>query len=171
MNTLAINSNIISQLLAGLYMLKSCIDLCPENEWNEKHKDYPFSQVVFHTLFDCDYHLCDYEKEFKEQKFHIENLTIFDDYEELEDRIPTKVYEKIFITEYFEHCKIKVEAIIKDKTLEDMLEPKSDVRKNMTKIERYLNLIRHIQHHAAQLGLRLQSITGKEMDWVSRGIK
>ena len=51
-----------------------------------------------------------------------------------------------------------------------MLEPKSDVWKNMTKIERYLNSIRHIQHHAAQLGLRLQFITGKEMDWLSRGI-
>jgi hypothetical protein len=40
---------LVSQLLAGLYMLKGCIDRCPEEEWNERHKDYPFSQVVFHT--------------------------------------------------------------------------------------------------------------------------
>ena len=151
-------------------MLKNCIDRCPNNEWNKKHNDYPFSQVVFHTLFDCDYNLCDNEKEFKEQLFHINNTTIFDDYEELEDKKTIKVYGKIFINEYYEHCKKKTEAKIQNKTLENMLEPKSDVWKNMTKIERYLNSIRHIQHHAAQLGLRLQFITGKEMDWLSRGI-
>ncbi len=28
---------IASQLLAGLHMLKDCIDRCPEKEWNERH--------------------------------------------------------------------------------------------------------------------------------------
>ena len=105
-----INSNIISQIFASLYMLKNCIDRCPNNEWNKKHNDYPFSQVVFHTLFDCDYNLCDNEKEFKEQLFHINNTTIFDDYEELEDKKTIKVYGKIFINEYYELCKKKTEA-------------------------------------------------------------
>jgi hypothetical protein len=170
MDAQVINSNITSQILASLYMLKSCIDRCPENEWNEKHNDYPFSQVVFHTLFDFDYLLCDYEEELKVQKFHIVNVEIFNGYEELENRKPTKLYERIFINEYYEHCINKVEVKIKQKTLENLLEPKSDVWKKMTKVERYLNIIRHIQHHAGQLGLRLQFITGKEMEWVSRGI-
>ena len=169
MNAFAINSSIISQLKAGLFTLKNCIDLCPENEWNEKHNDYPFSQVVFHTLFFCDYYLCDYDSEFKEQKFHKENILIFDDYEEMKDGMPTKLYEKVFILEYYQHCKNKVEKTIRNKTLESLIELKSDVTKNMTKIERYLNLIRHIQHHSAQLGLQLQYVSGKEMDWVRRG--
>lgn len=169
MDDRVINSNIISQLLASLYMLKNCIDLCPITEWNEKHNDYPFSQVVFHTLFDCDYNLCDTELEFKEQYFHKANTTIFDDYEELEASKAIKVYGKIFINEYYDHCRIKTIATIEIETFRNMLESNSDVRKNMTKLERYLNSIRHIQHHAAQLGLRLQFITGKEMDWISRG--
>jgi len=169
MNTFAINSSIMSQLFASLHTLKNCIDSCPGSEWNERHNDYPFSQVVFHALFDCDYNLCDYKKEFREQKFHIENETVFDDYEELEDRKPTKVYENTFSNKYYEQGKkIKGEARIQTKTLDDILELEADVQKNMTKLKRYINSIRHIQHHAAQLGLRLQFITGKEMDWVSR---
>lgn len=171
MKTSAIYSCIISQMQAALHMLKSCIDRCPDNEWNEKRGDYPFSQVVFHALFDCDYHLCDHKKDLKEQIFHIENATIFSDYEELEERMATRVYEKAFISGYHEHCKMKVEEKINGATLEEMLEPNSDVRGNMTKMERYLNTTRHIQHHAAQLGLRLQFVTGEEMDWVSRGIE
>ena len=158
-----------SQLLAGLYMLKDCIDRCPEKEWNEIHRDYPFSQVVFHTLFDCDYHLCDNDEDFKEQIFHRKNRESFDDYEELEDRIPQHLYERDFINRYYLHCREKVVSAIETKTYTDLTIPNADVRKNMTKLERYVNLIRHLQHHTAQLGLRLQLATGEEMDWIARG--
>jgi len=158
-----------SQLLAALYMLKDCIDRCPEKEWNESHNDYPFSQVVFHALFDCDYHLCDTPEELKEQVFHKKNKQSFADYGELEEQIPLHLYERDFINQYYEYCRAKVTSVIEAKTYEELIIPNSDVRKNMTKLERYINTIRHTQHHAAQLGLRLQFITGKEMEWTSRG--
>ena len=146
---------IASQLLAGLSMLKDCIDRCPEKEWNERHKDYPYSQVVFHTLFDCDYHLCDNDAEFKDQIFHRNNRAAFGDYEELEDRMPPRLPERDFIDRYYEHCREKVVSAV---------EPKTDAR-----LERYVNLIRHMQHHTAQLGFRLQVVTGQEMAWIARG--
>ena len=158
-----------SQLLAGLYMLKDCIDRCPATEWHERHNDHPFAQVVFHTLFDCDYHLCDDDAEFKEQIFHRKNRENFGDYEELEDRIPQHLQERDFINRYYEHCRGKVASVIETKTSTDVIIPNADVRRNMTKLERYVNLIRHLQHHVAQLGLRLQFTTGKEMDWIARG--
>jgi hypothetical protein len=160
---------LVSQTLAGLAMLKDCIDRCPEKEWNERHNDYPFSQVVFHALFDCDYHLCDHDEELATQIFHRENRAIFADYEELEDRIPRHLYERDFIDAYYEHCRAKAISTIEAKSAADLLVPKTDVRKNMTRLERYVNLIRHLQHHAAQLGLRLQFSTGKEMEWIGRG--
>jgi len=158
-----------SQLLAALYMLKDCMDRCPEKDWNERHNDYPFSQVVFHALFDCDYNLCDNDEELKEQIFHKENRGSFADYGELEEQIPEHLYERDFINRYYDYCREKVVAVIEGKTNADIVIPNSDVRKNMTKLERYVNTIRHTQHHAAQLGLRLQFITEKEMDWISRG--
>ena len=160
---------IASQLLAGLSMLKDCIDRCPEKEWNERHKDYPFSQVVFHTLFDCDYHLCDNDAEFKDQIFHRNNRAAFGDYEELEDRMPPRLPERDFIDRYYEHCREKVVSVVEPKTGADLAVPNADVRRNMTRLERYVNLIRHMQHHTAQLGFRLQVVTGQEMAWIARG--
>ena len=158
-----------SQLLAGLDMIKDCIDRCPAAEWNESHNDYPFSQIVFHTLSDCDYNLCDNEEEWKEQAFHRENREFFPDYENIEDLILQNAYERKFINRYYDHCREKVVQVIEAKTRADLEVPNADICRNMTKLERYVNCIRHVQHHTAQLGLRLQFITGKEMEWISRG--
>ena len=139
------------------------------NEWNKSHNDYPFCQVIFHTLFDCDYSLSVNVVEFKDQKFHKLNRASFRDYAELEVSWPTELYEKQFLDGYYEHCVEKVVATLSKSTADDLLAPDSDIYKNMMRMERYINAIRHIQHHAAQLGLRLQISTGKEMDWISRG--
>ncbi len=161
--------DIASQMLAGLNMLKDCINRCPEQEWNERHNDYPFSQVVFHTLFDCDYNLSSNELEFKQQDFHEKNKEWFDDYEELEDKIKKNLYDREFINRYYDYCKEKVTSVLEKNLNLNLMTPNSDIYKNMTKLERYINAIRHIQHHSTQLGFRLQLVTGKEMGWSSRG--
>ena len=160
---------IASQMLAGLYMLKDCIDRCPEKEWDERHDDYHFSQVVFHILFDCDYILSDSEEEFGGQVFHKNNSDVFADYEELMDLKRQHLFDRNFINSYYEYCTKKVENSMQERNDADLTIPNMDIYKNMTKLERYINAIRHIQHHTAQLGLRLQFITGIEMDWTSRG--
>ena len=157
-----------SQMLAALSMLGDCIDRCPEMEWNEAHGDHPFSQVVFHTLFDCDHGLCDSDGEFREQEFHQAQRRSFGDYDELEDRRLSTLPGRDFINLYLEHCRGRVASVLETRTHDDLITPNSDVYRNMTRIERYMNLIRHVQHHAAQLGLRLQLITESEMDWVGR---
>jgi hypothetical protein len=164
----ALSYGLKSQLLASLYMLKDCIDRCPDKEWNERHNDYPFSQIIFHTLFDCDLNLSENEEELKEQIFHRENRQEYGNYEELDDRIKENLYERIFITKYYKHCLVKIEEKLKNRTSDELLLPNSDFYKSMTKMERYVNCIRHTQHHVAQLGLRLQFITGKEMDWIGK---
>jgi len=168
MNTADINISIISQMKASLSMLKNCIQLCPDSEWEKDHNDYPFCQIVFHTLFDCDYSLCDYESELKDQDIHIKYAQIFGDYRELIEQIPTKMADKAFIKEYFMHCYSKTELKINDKSLEDLIIRNADVTKSMTKLERYINSIRHIQHHSAQLGLQLQYLSGHEMEWIGK---
>ena len=156
-------------MIASLVMFKDCIDRCPQTQWNESHKDFPFSQVAFHTLFDCDYVFSENAEELKEQDFHRKNRNTFGEYEELEGKIAQRLYEHDFINAYYEYCKVKSISAISKKTLDEMMAPKSDVYKTMTKMERYMNAIRHVQHHTAQLGLRLQFITGIEMEWIGRG--
>ena len=166
-NTLA--HGLASQMLASLYTLQDCIDRCPPKEWNETHNDYPFSQVVFHTIFDCDLSLSNDIDELKGQLFHTKNKQIFENYEELGDKTKHKLYEVEFLNEYLKHCIKKIQEVVESQSNDKLLIEKNDYYKNMTKAERYINAIRHIQHHSAQLGLRLQYLTKEEMNWISRG--
>ncbi len=164
-----INDSLVSQFNASLKTLENCIDACPLEEWNKSHGDYPFSQVVFHTLFYCDFYLSENEEAFKKQEFHRNHKETFADYEELEYKLPVHLYDKDFIKEYLEYCKKKILIEVKDLRIEDLLNVREESIKKMSKLELYIYVIRHIQHHAAQLGLRLQFLIKKEMEWVSRG--
>lgn len=165
----AIVRALVSQLLAALKTLKECVDRCPDAEWNERHGDHPFSQVAFHALFGCDLDLSGSEEELKAQTFHADNREAFADYEDLEDRPQVRLYKRDFLARYYEFCREKAVSALEPASVADLLIPNSDYWKNMTRLERYVNCMRHTQHHAAQLGLRLQLLTGTEMEWHSRG--
>jgi hypothetical protein len=164
-------SGIEKQLLAALATLKACIENCPKDQLNERHGDYPFSQVAFHALFYFDFYLSDSEAEFFAQDFHVRNKAIFDDYEELEYRLPVKVYTHPFLMEYVDHCKKKIGDMTRNATENSLKEDSVMWKGKISKMELYIYTLRHTQHHAAQLGLRVQFLTGKEMDWVGSGWK
>jgi len=158
---------IISQMTATLDTLNYCIETCPDSEWQKAHKDAPFSQVVFHTLFYTDFYLGRDTVPFKEQPFHLRHKDIFKDYEEMENKIPENRYEKPFCLEYLAFCKAKLKTTVEAESAETLAgESGIDFRK-IRRAELYVYNMRHIQHHAAQLGLRIQMITGKEMPWFS----
>ena len=163
------NNAVINQTKAALCTLSQCISSCPETQWNEPHGDYPFSQVVFHTLFFTDYYLEHDESSFKEQAFHRENREFFGDYEELEWKEPVNLYERRQCEVYLEFCIDKCEATLQADDPETLKGPSGFSTKLFSRAELYIHLIRHIQHHAAQLGLRLQLITGNELPWVNSG--
>ena len=160
-----------NQLMSAVSTLAYCIGNCPETEWNESHGDYPFSQVVFHTLFFTDFYMHRDESSFKDQAFHQENSEYFRDYEELQERIPVHLYDRGQCEAYLKFCIDKCEATLRADTLKTLLGPSGFSFKPFTRAELYVYVIRHIQHHAAQLGLRLQRISGREMPWISSGWK
>jgi hypothetical protein len=129
------------QLKASLHTLGHVIETCPDSEWQKEHGDAPFSQVVFHALFN--------------------------DYEEMEDREPVHRYEKGFCRDYLAHCLSKVDAIMATETLESLAGESGVDFRHCNRMELYIYGERHIQHHAAQLGLRIQQVSGIEMKWVS----
>jgi len=162
-----VKSLILHQMTASIDTLKYCIESCPESEWQEAHKDAPFSQVIFHALFYTDFYLGRDSVPFKEQPFHISHKDIFLDYEEMEDKIPEHLYEKTFCLEYLAHCLAKLRATVEAETADSFAgESGIDFRK-ISRAELYVYNMRHIQHHAAQLGLRIQMVAGKEMPWFS----
>ncbi|AEC01389.1 DinB family protein [Parasphaerochaeta coccoides] len=155
-----------NQMLAALSVLNQCINNCPHDEWNKSHNDSPFSQVLWHVLFYADLYLSTSISEFKSQVFHREHENIFRGYEELEWRKPEKTYTRDEIILYYDFCRNKIKEYF-TRIHENDLYKKSN-HKNMTMIEALIEITRHIQHHAAQLGLRVQQITGKELEWINK---
>jgi hypothetical protein len=91
---------------------------------------------------------------------------MFKDYEELEYRKAENLYTKGEIDNYMIFCTEKIENMYNNENIE--LNNK-DNTKNLSFMELSIYITRHIQHHAAQLGLRIQQITGKELKWISSG--
>jgi len=160
-----------NQFGAALGSLKYCIENCPDDGWQQAQGDYPFSQVVFHTLFYADFYLSESLEAFKAQDFHLRNETLFTDYEELSDRLPVNLYSKAQCLSYLHHCAERCFLVFSGND-DDDLSGRPLTRPELgTGLELHLYSIRHIQHHTAQLALRLQFLTGKEMPWFFSGWK
>ena len=164
---IGIRDSLSHQLKAALNTLGHVIESCPDTEWQKEHGDAPFSQAVFHTLFYADVYLGRDSMPFKDQPFHKLHSDAFADYEEFEDRKPIRLYEKAFCQDYFKFCIDKVDAMLESETLESFAGESGIDFRHCNRMELYIYGVRHIQHHAAQLGLRIQQINGKEMKWVS----
>lgn len=162
-------SSYLNQYLAALCTLKLCADNCPDSHWEGLVHGHKFCQAVFHTLFFTDVYLGPNLGDFREQPFHRENAKHFADYEELEDRKPVRVYTREFIDRYIGHCRQKAERAINVETEESLAGASGFDWLKMTRAEIYPYNIRHIQHHAAQLILRMRIDGTYQAGWVKSG--
>jgi hypothetical protein len=167
----SINSMLLKQFEASMCMLWQSITNCPKDEWNEEHKDAPFSQVIFHVLFYTDFYLEKNDNTIKNQEYHMKHKEMFKDYEELEAKKAINTYTKTEIDDYFGFCLKKGCEVISSEDSKSFYGDSGISFRKCSRLELYIYLIRHIQHHAAQLGLRVQQITGKELQWVGAGWK
>lgn len=138
-------------------------------DWASPHWDAPFCQVVFHALFYADFYLGHDSIPFKGQGFHRSHKDTFTDYEELEDRTPTCHYSKEFCLHYLAFCLAKVGQGMEAETEGSLLGESGISFRKGSRLELHIYNARHIQHHAAQLGLRIQMSTGQKMPWLARG--
>lgn len=159
----------IGQYKAALQTLQNCIDECPLEQWRGKVANHSFSQSAFHALFFADIYLGKDLDEFKNQSFHKQHSSEFRDYEELQSKVPENTYTKSFVMDYLEYCHRKVESVVGNET-ETALKAKSEIPwLEITRGELHIYNIRHIQHHAAQLTMRLRLETNVNIGWVRSG--
>lgn len=157
------------QFQASLCTLNECIDRCPDAAWRSKIVNLEFNQAVFHTLIYTDYYLGDGDETFRQQPFHRDNQGRFGDYEEFEDRVQVAIYERPFIQSYMAHCRTKLSSTIAAETAESLSEQSPFPWLTFSRAEVYVYSIRHIQHHAAQLILRLRRDYKQDMPWYKSG--
>ena len=158
-----------NQFHAALCTLSECIDRCPDAAWKSKIVNLEFSQVAFHTLIFADYYLGEGDETFRRQPFHLDNQGRFGEYEEFEDRVPVTLYEPPFIQAYVAHCRAKSSATIATETAESLSAKSPFPRLAFSRAEVHVHNIRHIQHHAAQLILRLRRDYQQDMPWFKSG--
>lgn len=160
---------LLSQYEAALCMLNRCIDLCPDAAWDAPVANLAFCQVAFHTLFFTDVYLGPDEESVRDQPFHQERPGFFRDYEELLPRRQQHYYDRQAIREYLDYCRQKAAAVLDDETAESLAGGHGFPGRPPTRAELHVYNIRHIQHHAAQLGLRLRLDAGADVRWVGWG--
>lgn len=158
-----------NQYEASFCTLAHCVDECPDSHWNALVGLHPFSQLTFHTLFFADYYLGHDADDFRQQAFHKGNLELFDEYEQLEDREPASVYTREQIEMYGRFCRDKASTTIREETEQTLCSPARFARRDFSRAELHVYNIRHIQHHAAQLILRLRLDTSVAIPWVGSG--
>jgi len=161
---------IANQYDATLRTLKACIDRCPEAAWDARVGNWTFCQVAFHTLFFTDLYLGQNIDSFHRQPFHRDNEHIFRDYEELKDRPPTLRYDNTWIKAYMTHCRNKASEVIVAETANTLKAQSGFEWLAFPRAEVHIHNIRHIQHHAAQLSLRLRIDGHADIPWIKSGV-
>ncbi len=158
-----------NQFEAALSTLGLCIEGCPRTDWDAPVVNEPVCRVVFHTLFFTDLYLSPDEASFREQCFHRDNADLFGDYEQLQWCEPTSLYDRAPLQEYLAFCRNKVVAVLDAETDESLAGPSGFPRREFTRAELHVYSIRHIQHHAAQLSMRLRLSHQIDIPWVGSG--
>ncbi|MGC4006393.1 MAG: DinB family protein [Pirellulales bacterium] len=162
------------QYEAALSALHLSIARCPDALWPAPVAKWTFSQAAFHAVFFADVYLqpSDDEEAVKRQPFHRAHTADFRDYEELADRDPVLFYERSFVVTYLHAARRKAQATLAGESAAALAGPSGFRRRQCSRAELHVYNIRHIQHHAAQLALRLrQADPDVAIPWVGHAWK
>jgi hypothetical protein len=159
---------LIHQYEASLCTLHLAVAWCPESSWNQPVAAWKFCQAAFHAAFFADVYLQpgDDVDALKRQPFHAEHEADFRDYEELEDREQVLLYGRPFVLSYIQNVRQKAQETIARESADVLAGPSGFRRRACSRAELHVYNIRHIQHHAAQLILRLRLDAGVDVPWV-----
>jgi DinB superfamily len=161
---------LVNQFQAALCTLGVCIDRCPDALWDAPVANLKFCQVAFHTLFFADLYLGHDVKSISQQSFHRANPQFFCDYEELEHKPQTQTYDKPGIKDYLQHVRAKATSVIMAETAESLAATPGFEWHKFSRAEMHVYNTRHLQHHAAQLILRLRlDVKGFDIPWIGSG--
>jgi len=162
-----VKAALAGQYHAALDALKGAIKGCPEDLWEDGKTSAPYWQVVYHTLFYTHLYLSEELKAFEAWEHHRE------EYQSMRVKPARGAKKGLVIVKYTKEEMLAywtfvdghVDAQMKKMDLEAgkcgfwWYEP-------MNKLEHQINNIRHIQHHAAALAMRLRVNGGKGVGWV-----
>ena len=157
----------VNQYQAAFETLRHCVELGGPDNWDLKIGSYELGRCVFHALFFGDLYLNQGEDAFRSQAFHSEHAEIFEGYAELEfDKEPGPAPEREETLLYLDHCCKLADAVVGAETEETLAKRAPYPWTEFSMAEMHLYNLRHLQHHAAQVGLRLRADIEIDVPWV-----
>jgi len=165
-----INDLLLTQLQASITTLRLCIEQCSDSTWNEKVANAPIDAVAFHALFFADVYLERSLDTLKDQAYHKRNGQLFGAYEELDSEMYQRKYEKADVLDYLNFCLTKAATVVGQETDETLAEASGFPWIKGPRAEVHVYNARHVQHHAAQISLRLRLNHSIDIPWVKQGL-
>ena len=157
------------QFAAAIQMLRSAIEACPDDLWDDRADGTPFWHLAYHTLFFTDFYLSDDVETFQARDYHEDKAHFLPgDYQEYGGVVttPGKAFTRAQLLDYADHCLRKSDETFKRLTDERALERCGFSWYELNVSEFLLNNLRHTQHHTGQLIALLRRRADIGIDWL-----
>ena len=166
-----VKTALVNQFHASLFTLGQCVAACPPDLWFERVGDDPYWYVAYHALYFADYYLSANDAAFRPRDFHREDEELLGPPPWPSAAPPGRevAYTPEVLGGYVGHCRHKATDSIAAETAASLAGPSGFPRRDVSRLEMHVYNVRHIQHHAAQLSLRLRWATGNGIDWRGTG--
>lgn len=159
-----------SQYRAGMKVLKDIVEQCPDSAWNDPgHGLRSIWRVVFHTLFFTDYYLQKDPSCVPKWAKHRDEAQYLGPVFWDNNRAPKPCdpCTKADMMGYWADLDQRIDALVDAIDLESS--ESGFPWYKMSKFEHQLVNLRHLQHHAAALSVRLRQSDDIAIKWVSAG--
>jgi hypothetical protein len=150
------------QFGAAIDMLENAIVACPDSLWAAPGREPEFWRLAYHTLFWLDLYLSEGPDRFAPPA----PFTLH----ELDSTVPppARPYSREELLEYLQHGRRRCREVMGLMTDAVARRPSPFEWLRMSRAEALLYNLRHVQHGAAQLNLRLRQSTDSAPPWVAR---
>jgi hypothetical protein len=143
---------LVRQFEASLGMFNHCVQICPREHWDGRIAKYAFWHVTYHTLCFTDLYLSPSEESFQPRELHPRGL------DESYGEFPSRRFDKTEIGAYVMICQQKAVETLATETSDSLKRNSGFPWLQFSRGELHLYNIRHVQHHAAQLGAYLRRV-------------
>jgi hypothetical protein len=157
------------QFAAAIQMLRSALEACPAELWDERAHGTPFWHLAYHTLFYTDFYLSDDANTFHARDFHVEKAIFLPGaYEQFGGVIttPENAFTKSQLLDYADYCLLKSDRTFQGLTDKRALERCGFPWYELSVGEFLMNNLRHIQHHTGQMIVLLRRHAGIGVNWL-----
>lgn len=166
MKLVALHKSMIGQFDAAMAMLRTCINKCPDEQWDGLVGTRPFWMVALHTLRWTDLYAATGRNDWTPSSATVGPQSLR---EILDDEFPTRLTREQVLT-YLTRCRTLVHTSIKRETNRTLEGPSGFAWIRGPRAEVHFYNLRHLAHHVGQLSAFLRRVE-VDTNWSRSGFR